>query len=124
MGPHSSRGVEDGNVTAATWQWYSAMDAALREQNSSSQSLLLVANMSAAVGAVVGTPTVTESERGKGKKRAKDISENLFDFLKEQAEREEQWQRETLRREEKRQRAESHRAERFLKLFEKLVNKF
>lgn len=115
-------------MTAATWQWYSAMDAALRGQNSSSQSLLVVASMTEAAGGVVDTPDfapmVAERERGRGRKRSIDISESLFDFLKEQAEREEQWQRETLRREEERERAESERAERFLRLFEKLVNKF
>lgn len=103
------------------------MDAALRGQNSGSQSLLVAANMTAAADWAVGTPAfapmVAERERGRGRKRAMDISERLFDFLKEQAEREEQWQRETLQREEERERAESERAERFLTLFEKLVNK-
>lgn len=113
-------------MTAATWQWYSSMDAALRGQDSSSQSLLVVANMTEAADGVVDTPDFAPmvAERGRGRKRSIDISESLFDFLKEQAEREEQWQRETLRREEERERAESERAERFLRLFEKLVNKF
>lgn len=115
-------------MITATWQWYSAMDAALRGQNSSSQSLRVGANMAAAADGVIGAPAfapmVAERERGGGRKRATDIRESLFDFLKEQAEREEHWQRETLRREEERERAESERAERFLILFEKLVNKF
>lgn len=113
-------------MTTATWQWYSAMDAALQGQNSSCQSLLVAANMTSAAYGAVGTPAFAPmvAERGRGKKRAMDISESLFDFLKEQAEREEQWQRETLRREEERERTESERAERFLTLFEKLVNKF
>lgn len=117
-------------MTAATWQWYGAMDAALRGQHSSNQPLLVLANMSTAADGMVGTPAFTPSvaerkrERASGRKRTMDYSESLFDFLKEQAEREEQWQREMLRREEERERAESERAERFLALFEKLVNKF
>lgn len=113
-------------MTAATWQWYRAMDVALRGQNSSHQSLIVVADTTAAADGVIGTPASAPvgPERGRGKKRAMDISESLFDFLKEQGEREERWQRETLRREEERERTESERAERFLELFEKLVNKF
>lgn len=113
-------------MTAAAWQWYSAMDAALRGQNSGSQSLQVTANMSAAGDGVIGTPAFAPmmAEKGRGRKRTVDIRDSLFEFLKEQAEREEHWQRDTRRREEERERAESERAERFLILFEKLVNKF
>lgn len=110
-------------MTAATWQWYSAMDTALRGQNSIGQSLLVVANTTPAADGVTPAFAPMVAERGRGRKRAMDIRESLFDFLKEQAEREEQWQRETLWREEERERAESERVERFLTLFEKLVNK-
>ena len=44
--------------------------------------------------------------------------------MKEQAEREEEREREALAREEERERAATERAERYLSLFEKLVNKF
>lgn len=123
-GPPTIRGVEDDNVTAATWQWYSAMDAALRGQHSPQ---LVVATMNAAGDGVVDTPAfapaVAEREGGRGRKRPMNSSESIFNFLKEQAEREEKWHRETLRREEERDRAESERNERFLTLFEKFVDK-
>ncbi|TNM85095.1 uncharacterized protein LOC130537311 [Takifugu flavidus] len=127
-GPPTIRGVEDNNVTAATWQWYSAMDAALRGQHSHSRPQLVVATMNTAADRMVDSrafaPAVAEREGGRGRKRPMNSSESIFNFLKEQAEREEKWQRETLRREEERDRAESERNERFLTLFEKLVNKF
>lgn len=127
-GPPTIRGVEDNNVTAATWQWYSAMDAALRGQHSHSRPQLVFATMKATLDRGVDTPafasTVAEGESGRGRKRPMKSIESIFDFLKEQAEREEKWQRATLRREEERDRAESERTERFLTLFEKLVNKF
>lgn len=127
-GPPTTRGVEDNKLTASTWQWYSAMDAALRGQHSHSRPQLVVATLNTAAGGVVDTPTfapaVAEREGGRGRKRPLNSSETIFNFLKEQAEREEKWQRETLRREEERDMANSERNERFLTLFEKLVNKF
>lgn len=127
-GAPTIREVEDNNVTAATWQWYSAMDAALRGQHSHSRPQLVVATMNTAADGVVDSrafaPAVAEREGGRGRKRPMNSSETIFHFLKEQAEREEKWHRETLRREEERDRAESERNERFLTLFEKLVNKF
>lgn len=126
-GPTTIRGAEENHVTASTWQWYSAMDAALRGQHSHSQPQLGVATMNTAGDGVVDTPAfapaVAEREGGSGRKRPMNSSESIFNFLKEQAEREEKWQRKTLRREEERDRAESERNERFLTLFEKLVNK-
>lgn len=126
-GPPTIRGAEDNHVTAATWQWYSAMDAALRGQHSHSRPHLVVATMNTAKDGVVDTQAfasaVAEREGGRGRKRPMNSSESIFNFLKEQAEREEKWQRETLRREEERDRVESERNERFLTLFEKLVNK-
>lgn len=123
-GPPTMTGVEEENVTIANWRWYGAMDAALRRQHSHSRPQLVVANAKAAAHAMFTTPAFGPSLEGRGRKRAIDDSESIFNFLKEQAEREEKWQRETLRREEEKEKAESERTERFLTLFEKLVNKF
>lgn len=123
-GPPRMTGVEDDNVTAANWRWYGAMDAALQGQHSHSRPQLVVANAKAAAHGMFDTPAFAPSLEERGRKRAMDNSESIFYFLKEQAEREEKWQRETLRREEEKERAESERTERFLTLFEKLVNKF
>ena len=47
----------------------------------------------------------------------------MMEFLREQAERDEERERRAMEREEERERGAAERAERFLFLFEKLVNK-
>lgn len=58
-------------MTAATWQWYGAMDAALRGQHCLSRPLLMVTNVTSTADGVVSTlalaPSVEEDTKGKGK---------------------------------------------------------
>lgn len=58
-------------MPAACWQWYSAMEAALRGQHSLSRPQLAVATMSAAAIGVVDTPpsdpSVEEGKEGRAK---------------------------------------------------------
>lgn len=56
--------------------------------------------------------------------RGLEDSQALLEFLKEQAEREEKKERQAVARKEERERAAAARADRYLYLFEKLVNKF
>ena len=105
------------------------MDAALQGQHSISPPLVVAANLTATTGGTVSTPASAPSaeearvSQGQRRKRPRE-SEALLEFMKEQAEREEEREREALAREEERERAATERAERYLSLFEKLVNKF
>ncbi len=51
-----------GGVTAATWPWFSLMEAALQEQHSVSPLLLMTANMNATTGGVVTSPSSAPPE--------------------------------------------------------------
>ncbi|KAL1268449.1 hypothetical protein QQF64_033812 [Cirrhinus molitorella] len=124
--PPTGKGVEAGSVTAATWQWYSAMDAALQGQHSISPPLVVASNLTATTGGSVSTSASTPSASPKSsqnsRKRPRE-SQALLDFLKEQAERDEEREKEAIAREEERERAAAARAERYLSLFENLINK-
>lgn len=69
-GPPTISGIQAGKVTAATWQWYGAMDAALQGQQCLSLPLLRVTNGTSTADGVVSTlalaPSV-EEVKGKGK---------------------------------------------------------
>lgn len=82
--------------------------------------------MSATTGGVVAAPasatTETREQPREGRKRS--AGRELLDFLKEQSEREEQREREMLARAEERESAAAKRADSFLSLFGKLVEKF
>ncbi|XP_034552438.1 uncharacterized protein LOC117821960 [Notolabrus celidotus] len=124
--PPTGKGVEAGSVTAATWQWYGAMDAALQGQHSVNPPLVVASNLTATTGGTVSTPASAPSAAEASvsqppRKRTRD-REDLLAFMKEQAERDEQREREALAREEERQRAANEQAERYLALFEKLLN--
>lgn len=117
-------------MTAATWPWYSLMNAVLQGQHAVNPPLVVA---SATPGGVVSTPASTSTaeeeagedvieERRPGRKRKRES--DLMDFLKERAEREDEREREALVREEERERAAADRAERYLSLFERLINKF
>lgn len=102
------------------------MDAALQGQHSISPPLVVAANPTANTGGTVGTSASAPTEEEAGvsqppRKRPRD-REGILEFLKEQAESDER-EREQLAREEERERAAAERAERYLSLFEKLVDK-
>ena len=125
--PPTGKRVEAGGVTAATWQWYSEMDAALQGQHSISPPLVVASSLTATTGGSVSTPASTPAQgptrdRQPGRKRAREESA-MMEFLREQAERDEERERRAMEREEERERGAAERAERFLFLFEKLVNK-
>lgn len=89
--------------------------------HSISPPLVVSANLTATTGGVVTSPSSAppkERANPPPRKRAR-VSEALLDFMKEQAEREEEREQEAVARE----RAASDRAERYLTLFERLVNK-
>ena len=118
--PPSGKGVEAGGVTAATWQWYATMDAALRGQHSINPPLVVAANLTSTAGGVVAS---SAPARERARPAARKRSGELLDFLKMQAEKEEERERQALQREEERERAAAARSEKFLSLFEKLVEK-
>lgn len=95
-------------MTAATWQWYTAMDAALQGQHSVTLPIVVASNVTATTGGSVSTPASTPSVEARSsqqsRKRRRD-SQALLEFLKEQAEREEEREREAVAREEERERA-------------------
>lgn len=112
-------------MTAATWPWYGLMDAALQGQHSISPPLVVAANLTTSTGGVVAQPSSAPPREGANPpapKRAR-ASGQLMDFLREQAEREEEREEQAVAREEARERAAAQRAEHFLSLFEKLVDK-
>jgi len=151
--------VEDASgVTAATWQWYSLMDDALQGQHSISLPLVVAENLSATtVGVVAALSSAPPKERAKPPPRKRTrFHDEFLEFLKQQAEREEERgrqalarekererqavareeererqavareeerERQAVAREEARERAASQRAERYLSLFERLVDK-
>lgn len=82
------------------------MDAALQGQHSISPPLVVAANPTANTGGTVGTSASAPTEEEAGvsqppRKRPRD-REGILEFLKEQAERDEEREREQLAREEKR----------------------
>ncbi|CAJ1066230.1 uncharacterized protein LOC117821960 [Xyrichtys novacula] len=105
--------MEAGGETTSTWKWYGMMDATLRAQHSISPPLVVAANLTATTGGVVTSPSSAPPREGAPlpKKRAK-IGEELLKFMKEQAERDEEREREAVAREEARERAAAERAER------------
>lgn len=112
-------------MTAATWQWYSQMDAALQGQHSISPPLVVAANLTATASGVVTSPSsAPPKERAYPPAKRARASEALLAFMKEQAEKEEERERQAVEREEARERAASERADRYLSLFERLVDKF
>lgn len=70
-GPPTISALQASKVTAATWQWYGAMDAALRARHCFSQPLLIVTNGTSTADEVVSTmvpaPSVEEDTKGEGK---------------------------------------------------------
>eukprot|EP00064_Thunnus_orientalis_P022784 superscaffoldBa00008001_g23004 len=101
--PQTGKEVEAGSVTAATWHWYSLMDAALQGQHSISPPLVVAANLTATTGGTVSTPasapSAEEARVSQGQRRKRPWeSEALLEFMKEQAEREEEREREALAR--------------------------
>ncbi|XP_076141063.1 anthrax toxin receptor 1-like [Alosa pseudoharengus] len=54
--PPTGKGVEAEEVTAANWQWYTQMDAALQGQHAISPPLVVAANLIPTTGGVVMTP--------------------------------------------------------------------
>ncbi|XP_036006140.1 uncharacterized protein LOC110368872 isoform X1 [Fundulus heteroclitus] len=104
--PPTGQGVEVGGVTAATWQWYELLDAALQGQHNISPPLVVASSSSATGGVVVTTSASTPSPTAErtGRQARKRGSEVLLDFLKEQAEKDEERERTALVREEARER--------------------
>lgn len=82
-GPPTISGLQTGKVTAARWQWYGAMDAALRGQHSPIQPTLVVPNTSAAADGVVDTPAFAPSveEGRKGRRKMPDSTQILLGQL-------------------------------------------
>lgn len=74
-GPATISGLQAGKMTAATWQWYSAMDAAVRGQHS--RPLPMVTNVTPTADEVVGTLALSPSVEGdlEGKKKMPNGSE-------------------------------------------------
>lgn len=70
-------------MSAATWHWYSAMDTALRGQQSMTQPHLVLENMTATADAVAGTPAFAPSvkEGKEGKEEMQDSREILLGQL-------------------------------------------
>ena len=92
--------------------------------------LVVASNLTATSGGVVARPVSTpstsetpepavESNTPPAKRRRSDV----LDFLTAQAERDEERHKEEVKREEERERAASERADKYLSLFEKLVDK-
>lgn len=101
------------------------MDAALRGQHSITPPLVVAANITPATGGVVSTLASAPSagEAVEPPKKRPRGSEGILKFLQDQAEREEEREKEAVAREETRERAATARAERYLSLFEKMVDK-
>ncbi|KAK7884662.1 hypothetical protein WMY93_027785 [Mugilogobius chulae] len=118
--PPTGKGAE-GFLTAATWPWYDSMHSILHEQHAITPPVIVAANASASTGGVITDTAPGPSHRGGSRKRP--AVRDLLDFLKEDSKRQEIASREAREREEERERAAADRSERFLALFEKLVNK-
>ncbi|KAL1279013.1 hypothetical protein QQF64_025686 [Cirrhinus molitorella] len=121
--PPTGKGVEAGGVTAATWQWYIEMDAVLQGQHSINPPLVVAANVSATASGVVASSSSAPRPQSTQRPMKRQSSSELIDLLREQAERDEERERQAAAKEEERERAATERAERYLALFEKLVNK-
>lgn len=96
--------------------------------HSISPPLVVAANLTATTGGAVSTPASTPSSpvgptaSQPQRKRGRDC-DAVLQFLKDQADREQEREREALVREEERERAAAARMDTFLSLFEKFVNK-
>jgi len=102
-------------------KWYTATDAALNGQHSISPPLMVAANLTATTGGTVSASA--SSSAGQPQRKRPRGREAFLENLQEQAERDEERAREADRRDVDRKRAHTERAERYLSLFEQLVNK-
>ncbi|KAK7886714.1 hypothetical protein WMY93_026335 [Mugilogobius chulae] len=59
--PPTGKGVEAGGVTAANWQWYAVLDAALQGQHSISPPLVVASSAATAGGVVTPPASVAET---------------------------------------------------------------
>lgn len=102
------------------------MDAVLQGQHSINPPLVVAAaNVSATASGVVASSSsapLPGSEAQKRPMKRRSFSE-LIELFREQAERDEERERQAAAKEEERERATTERAERYLALFEKLVDK-
>lgn len=69
--PPTGKGVEAGGVTAATWQWYTAVNAALQGQHSISPPLVVASSLTATTGGSVSTPASTPSEEPRSSQQSR-----------------------------------------------------
>ena len=102
-------------MTAANWQWYSVMDAALQGQHSISPPLVVASNLTSTSGCTVydaSSPSSSCSSvavsPGREQDRKRSRESEVLEFLREESQRE----REALARQEERERAAEERAER------------
>ncbi|XP_041652506.1 E3 ubiquitin-protein ligase TRIM39-like [Cheilinus undulatus] len=80
--PPTDKGVEAGDVTAATWQWYSDMDPALQGQHSISPPLVVASSLTATTGGSVSTPASTPTpEEARARKESMEVLLLLQDVL-------------------------------------------
>ena len=106
--PPTGRGVEAGTATAATWQWYGAMDAALQGHHSICPPLVVASRMTATTGGVESTPASTSSaEEAGGSSSRKRPRDSLLELLREQGERDEERERQWRERRSGRGRQQS-----------------
>ncbi len=118
--PLTGKGVEAGGVTVATWQWYIVMDAVLQGQLSISPPLVVASNLTATTSGTVSllasAPAAEEVQVSQPVRTRSRDRDSILSFLKEQAEREKQREREAVAREEDREQAVTEEAEQYLTL--------
>lgn len=78
----TGKGVDAGTVTAATWQWYGAMEAILQGQHAINPPLVVAsATAGGLVNTLASTPSTAEEEAGeRTRNRKRKRESDLFDF--------------------------------------------
>ncbi|XDV31514.1 hypothetical protein PO909_002505, partial [Leuciscus waleckii] len=148
--PQTGRGTEDGETTAASWKWYTAVDEAIGGRPSITPPALVA---SCGQDVAVASSSSVRPEPSRARKRPNDVmalfremeereEERLWREMEEKEERreqerrereerqerevrerEERWHREAIEKEERRAREVAERDERFLFVLEILAKK-
>ncbi|ROL41875.1 Stress response protein nst1, partial [Anabarilius grahami] len=114
--PQTGVSTEDGEVTAASWKWYSVLDEAKGGRPSITPPNLIA---SSGPGVAVTSPSSVRSTSARTGRKRKDIEELICEMEEKEAEREKEavereerrW-REMVEREERRERERQEQEER------------
>lgn len=123
--PGTGSGTDNGELTPATWVFFSAMQEAIG-QRANVRPLRVVSSAESLQRVEQASSVISPEEREAGESRAgrkRKSSEGLLEFMKGYTERQEKRQREADKADEETQRKTSGQMDKRLELFGKMVEK-